>query len=384
MILITVSFIMPTNPFVISSIIPPQFFCDRERETERIVRLLLNGNNLVLISPRRLGKSGLIHHCFQLPQIKDTFTTIFVDILQTTSLREFTFLLGKAVYGALMPKGKRFVSNFIDTLKSLTGKFSYDPVSGAPSFSIQIGDISRPEFTLEEIFQFLENYNSKCIVAIDEFQQITDYPEKNVEAVLRTYIQQLSNCNFIFAGSKQHIINEMFISHARPFYLSSSIMHLDPIPEDVYVAFVERIFKEHNKNVVSETIREVYHKFEGNTFYMQSVFNEAYAITNPGHTCDTETVELALSDIINFNAGTYRELLSGISLRQKELLLSILKNEPAEAITSSAFIKANSLFSASSVQAAARKLSDLNILVKNANAYYISDRFFALWLKEVY
>lgn len=372
------------NPFIINGYIPPELFCDREKESERIVRLLSNGNNIVLISPRRLGKTGLIHHCFNFPEIKNNFTTIFIDIFQTTSLQEFTFLLGKAVYESLASQGKRLVQKFVDMLKSLTGKFSYDAVTGAPSFSLQIGDISRPEFTLEEIFNFLNLSPSKCIVAIDEFQQITNYPEKNVEAILRTYIQHTSNCNFIFAGSKQHLIREMFVSQARPFYNSSSLMHLDPIPKDIYISFAQRLFEQYGKHIDEGVANSVYERFDGNTFYMQSIFNETFSLTPPQKACTFATVEAALNDIIDFNAATYREILSDIPLRQKELLLSIAKNEPATGITSTHFIKTNSLLSASSVQAAAKKLTDLNIITKSENAYSVSDRFFSIWLNKTY
>lgn len=375
---------MQSNPFVTSGIIPPEFFCDREKESERIVRLLTNGNNVVLISPRRLGKTGLIHHCFNFSEIKDNYTTIFVDILQTTSLQEFTFLLGKAVYEAVVPKGKKLVSKFIETLKSLSGKFTYDPLTGAPSFSLQIGDISRPEFTLEEIFKFIESASSRCIVAIDEFQQITEYPERNVEALLRTHIQHTSNCNFIFAGSKQHLINEMFVSNARPFYHSSVLMHLDPIPQKVYAEFAIRLFKMYNKDILQETVNEVYDRFGGNTYYMQLIFNEAFSQTREEEICEREIVEASLNEIIDFNAGSYREILSALSLRQKELLLSIVRNEPATGITSTSFIKENSLQSSSSVQAAAKKLIEVNLITKTDNAYSVADRFFALWLKKTY
>lgn len=375
---------MQSNPFVTSGIIPPEFFCDREKESERIVRLLTNGNNVVLISPRRLGKTGLIHHCFNFPEIKDNYTTIFVDILQTTSLQEFTFLLGKAVYEAVVPKGKKLVSKFIETLKSLSGKFTYDPLTGSPSFSLQIGDILRPEFTLEEIFKFIESASSRCIVAIDEFQQITEYPERNVEALLRTHIQHTSNCNFIFAGSKQHLINEMFVSNARPFYHSSVLMHLEPIPQKVYAEFAIRLFKMYNKDILQETVNEVYERFGGNTYYMQLIFNEAFSQTREEEICERETVEASLNEIIDFNAGSYREILSALSLRQKELLLSIVRNEPATGITSSSFIKENSLQSSSSVQAAAKKLIEVNLITKTDNAYSVADRFFAIWLKKTY
>lgn len=372
------------NPFVLSGYIPDEFFCDRQKESDRIVRLLANGNNIVLISPRRLGKTGLIRHCFNFPEIKDNFTTIFIDILQTTSLQEFTFLLGKAVFEAVASRGKKLVYKFVDTLKSLTGSFTYDPLTGAPSFSLHIGDISRPDFTLEEIFNFLNLSASRCIVAIDEFQQIMQYPEKNVEAMLRTHIQKNSNCNFIFAGSKQHIISEMFISAARPFYNSSSMMYLNPIPMDVYIEFVERLFDKYGKKIEEGVAKAVYERFEGNTYYMQSIFNEAFSLSSPGKICTKETVDNAIEEIIDFNEGTYREILSGIPLRQKELLLGIAKNEPVTGITSSSFIRSNGLLSASSVQAAAKKLSDLNLISKSENAYSVSDKFFSLWLKKTY
>lgn len=82
----------------------------------------------------------------------------------------------------------------------------------------------------------------KCIVAIDEFQQIGYYPEKNMEAVLRTYIQRCSNANFIFSGSERHLITEMFSEKARPFYNSADIMNLDVIPIDKYIEFAIGLF----------------------------------------------------------------------------------------------------------------------------------------------
>ena len=372
------------NPFIINGYIPPELFCDREKETERIIRLLTNGNNIVLISPRRLGKSALIHHCFGMPQIAREYTTIFVDILQTTSLQEFTYLLGKAVYAAIIPKGKKLIDKFIDGLKSLQGKFSYDALSGVPSFSIQMGDITRPDFTLEEIFCFIENAPGSCIVAIDEFQQITNYPEKNVEALLRTYIQRLSNCNFIFAGSRQHLIHEIFAKQARPFYNSATIMHLDPIPMDIYSDFVIELFNRGGKIIERDTVHDIYDRFDGNTYYMQSVLNEVYPQIEPSGECRGEDIEDALEEIIDFNEGTYREILSGLSLRQKELLISIAKHEPVASITSSSFIRSNGLLSASSVQAAAKKMADLNIITKSEGRYSVTDKFLSLWLRKIY
>ena len=372
------------NPFIVSGKIPKEYFCDRENESSQLIRLLTNGNNVVLVSPRRMGKTGLIYHCFSFPEIRENYNTIFVDILQSTCLQEFTFLFGKAVYESLVPKGKRLITKFLDSLKSLSGKFTFDATTGAPSFSIQLGDIVSPTYTLDEIFDFIERYPEPCLVAFDEFQQITSYPERNVEAILRTHIQRLGNCKFIFSGSRQHLISEMFINSSRPFYHSASWLYLSPIPEEVYSDFVERLFKESDRRIHRDDIVELYRRFEGVTFYLQSIFNAAFSMTTRKETCTSKIIENALREVVESRSGIYRELLSGLTIRQKELLIAISKAEPATGITASAFISKYGLLSASSVQSAAKKLTELNLIVKSEGKYYNADKFLSIWLKQSY
>lgn len=97
------------NPFIVTGKIEPEYFCDRIKESERVIKLLTNGNNLVIISPRRMGKTGLIQFCYEKPIIKDEYYTFFIDILHTSSLREFTYLLGKEIYETLLPDRKSVV-----------------------------------------------------------------------------------------------------------------------------------------------------------------------------------------------------------------------------------------------------------------------------------
>lgn len=372
------------NPFFVTGKIPAEYFCDRGKESERLVALLTNGNNVLLISPRRMGKTELIYHCFDLPAIKGHYITVFVDIMQTTSLNEFIFLLGKAIFETLASKGKKFIFNFIEALKSLSGKFTFDPVTGAPSFSIQLGDITAPEFTLEEIFNFIKSSKTPCIVAIDEFQQIASYPEKNVEAILRTHIQQCTNCNLVFSGSRAHLMGEMFLYPNRPFYNSTSILHLDAIPKEVYSEFAIRLFNKFERDIAPEDIDFVYHKFEGTTFYLQSVLNQAFYMTPSGGKCERGIIENSIKEVIESASGLFREILSGLTIRQKELLIAIAKEGVAANITSSKFISSHGLKSSSSVQAAAKKLSELNIITKSESGYTLTDKFLRLWLQTTY
>lgn len=372
------------NPFVIMGKIPAELFCDREKESDKLIHYLTNGNHVVLISPRRMGKTGLIHHCYDDALISDEYFTFFVDILHTSNLREFTFNLSRSIYKELVPRGKRLAKGFIQALKSLSGTISIDTLNGGPKFGVELGDIANAELTLEEIFDYLDRANKPCIVAIDEFQQITHYPEKNVEALLRGHIQQMQNCNFVFAGSERSIMTQMFSSSARPFYQSADTLELNEIPFDIYSDFAHRLFLEARKSVDDESLRYVYDLFQGHTFYMQKVFNEAFALTGKGGNCKLDTVLEAIDRILSDKETTYMEILSALSEKQKPLLYAIAAEGMASRVTSMAFAKKHHLESASAIQSAIKQLLNQNLITEIHKEYSVTDKFFALWINRIY
>lgn len=372
------------NPFIVTGKIEPAYFCDRVQESARLIKSLTNGNNMVIISPRRMGKTGLIQFCYEKPEIKKEYYTFFIDILHTSSLREFTYLLGRAIYETLLPRSKKMAKLFVQTLKSISGKFGFDPITGLPTFNVELGDIDRPEYTLEEIFQLLVAADKPCIVAIDEFQQTAKYPEKNIEALLRTHIQKIRNCNFVFAGSERHMMQEMFMSSARPFYHSADIMELNAIAPEIYIPFIIGHFESRNRKISSENVEKVYNLFKGHTYYIQKTFNEAFADTPEGDECSIETLHTAINNLIAYNDTIFREILSNIPEKQKELLYAIAKDGEAERITSAEFIKRHSLTSASSVQSATNKLLEKDIITEINKVYSVTDKLFAMWINGIY
>ena len=373
-----------TNPFIVTGKIEPEYFCDRVMESARLVKSVTNGNNMVIISPRRMGKTGLIQFCYDKPEIADEYYTFFIDILHTSSLREFTYLLGRAIYETLLPRSRKMANLFIQTIKSISGKFGFDPITGMPTFNVELGDIDRPEYTLDEIFQYLAHADKPCIVAIDEFQQIAKYPEKNIEAQLRTHIQKLRNCNFIFAGSERHMMQEMFTSAARPFYHSADMLELKAIVPEIYIPFIAGHFEKRNRRIASDDIERVYNLFKGHTYYVQKTFNEAFADTPEGEECTFETLRAAIDNMVASNDTIFREILSNIPEKQKELLYAIAKEGEAERITSAAFIKRHSLASASSVQSAMKKLLEKDIITEINKVFSVTDRLFAMWMNGLY
>lgn len=374
---------MIRNPFITSGYVSADYFCDRRQESERLVREVINGNNLALVSTRRMGKTGLIRHCFQFPEIKQNYYTFFIDIYDSRSLRDLVFALSKEILEGLKPVGKKALQSFWESMKSLQASISFD-VNGMPSLNLGLGDIQNPNNTLDEIFRYLEKANKPCLVAIDEFQQITGYAERNVEATLRTYVQHCNNARFIFAGSQRHVMGNMFLTASRPFYQSVSMMHLESIPLEEYVVFARSHFEHAGKSIEESVVEEIYQRFEGVTWYIQKVLNALFDMTAERGVCDVKMVPEAIRQIIDSFRYTYSEILFRLPEKQKELLIAITKEGKAKAITSGAFIKKYKLASASSVQSALKGLLEKEFVTLEMGVYQTYDRFLGIWLKENY
>lgn len=372
------------NPFVISRSIPEELFCDRKEETAFLIKQVQNGRNVVLVSPRRMGKTGLIHHLFQQKEIQEHYYTFFVDIYSATTLQEMSYILGKAVFEQLKSTRERNWEAFFQTIKSLRMGFKVDSISGEPKLELGIGAIENPAVTLEEIFQYLEAAKRPCLLALDEFQQIAEFQEKRVEALLRGMIQGCSNTSFLFSGSKQHTISQMFHTKARPFYQSAQLMDLRPIAEDVYADFASRLFEQKGKRIERETVEQVYDEYRGTTWYLQMMMNELFALTDEGAVCTSAMLPVAERNILEVQEGSYRMQLNLLSPKQKHLLQAIAREGSVKSPTAGAFIKKHSLDSASSVQSALRSLEGKEIVSATDNGYCISDLFLGRWMRMNY
>lgn len=373
----------PLNPFFLSSDIPDAYFCDREKETQSLRRYVESRSNVLMISPRRMGKSGLIHHLFQRPDIRKGYYTFFVDIYETASLEEFIQKMGREIVGKLAHRGLDPVRKFLMSLSSLRGVFSMDPASGMPVFSVGIGEISAPETTLDEIFAFLEKADKPCIVAIDEFQRIADYEQKNVEAILRSRIQRLRNTTFIFAGSERTILAQMFGSAARPFYQSSATMTLEAIEPEKYANFATRLFNDYGKMITRTSVEILYDALQGYTYFLQRVLNHAFSLLPDDLVCDQEFLLACLDEILTDNSANYQEILSSLTVSQRALLAAVALDGTATNITSAEFVRKHGLVSASSVQSAARSLLKRQLLTRSPRKeYYLDDKFLERWLSR--
>jgi len=373
-----------SNPFVVGKYLSDKYFCDRENDTAFLRKQIVNGRNVALISPRRIGKSGLIQHFFNQPDIQEAYHVFYVDIYATTSLGEFVYTLGKEIYEQLKPQSTVWKEKFFQIVSSFRVGFKLDAMTGLPGLDISLGDIQVPQTTLDEIFSYIAESDKPCVIAIDEFQQIGEYAERNVEALLRTKIQQCQKAQFIFSGSKRHTMTNMFNSPAKPFYQSAISMGLEAIPVNTYTDFAVRLFEEYGKHVDREVIEHVWAKYDGYTWFVQMVMNELFALTARDELCTMDKVDAALQNVILSQENSYKTLLSNLPPRQKMVLQAIAKEGVARNVTSMKFVKQYSLGSASSVQSAVRLLLQNDLITHEDGCYRVYDYFFSTWLSEIF
>ena len=262
----------PANPFPLTGYYGSKYFCDREKETKVILSNIKGGLSTILTARRRMGKTILIQHV--LAKLPSGMRGIYLDILPTENMNGFLNELSSAIIRDISVT-RGFGRKAWEFIKSLRPSITFDALTGSPqvTFSGKGRDVN---YNVETVFDFLEKQNTRFVIAIDEFQQIMKYPEKNVDAWLRTIIQRLRNVIFIFSGSHQHLMNELFTVPSRPFYNSAAMLGLGPIPEDIYSRFIKAGFTEKPAVISYEVISAMMVWSDMHTYYVQLLCNRVF------------------------------------------------------------------------------------------------------------
>ena len=376
----------PDNPFFTSTTeIPDEFFCDRKKETEEIISYLLNGSNIVLKAPRRIGKSSLIKHIFNQPAIKEKHNTLYVDIYGTKNAADFREELQRCFINAPFAKEfkvKKKIESYIKSVQLDLGSYSE---SGFNLPKIGLGNYHAPIFSIDEIFELIDNADKPGLIVFDEFQQIQDYPEK-MAGIIRSFIQQLKRTRFIFCGSSRHMLNNMFSNYNQPFYNSATSFDLDIIGLNAYTQFVTDAFAGYNKTIDSEAVAFAYYLFSGNTYLMQALMKIVFSDTQENTEANKELLLKCLDEMLERKDADYRDLINRLnSKKERNTLYCIAGEGIATGLTSTAIMKKYNLDNASSVQNALSNLcgENLNIAVNIAKGTYIlQDRLFELWIAK--
>ena len=369
----------PPNPFILTGYVSPSYFCDREQESHKLISALQNGRNVTLISPRRMGKTGLIRHVFHQIEAEKQAKCYYVDLYKTDSLASLVVQLANVVLGSLDTTKSKIVKQVTTFFKSLRPLFSYDPLTGVPTFMVDVKP-ELAEHSLAEIFSYMEQSGRQCIVAMDEFQSIADYGDRNMEALLRSHIQQLNSVHFVFSGSQRHVLENMFASANRPFYQSTQILNLYEIEEQPYYEFSKKILEANRQQLNADVFGYLYQKLAGHTWYVQMLLNRLYESGEPSILMDV--VDKVISGIVDENEATFQTFMRLVTPAQAKLLRAIAMEGSVQQALSQSFIRQYHLGATSTIRSAMKKLVEKELVLDTQGTYQVYDRFFALWLKQ--
>ena len=231
---------------------------------------------------------------------------------------------------------------------------------------------------MKQIFEYLGQSGKRCYIAIDEFQQILNFPESGVEALIRSYIQFLPNVYFVFSGSQQHMMEEMFLSVNRPFFQSSSMMTLSCIDKEKYLGFANRFFDGQSRVMDKDTFAYIYDISDKVTWYVQAILHGIYEHFKD--MINRQLVDDVVREIIEDQSTAYQNYCAWFTENQQRLLTAIAKERLVSSPLGQKFIRTYNLPAVSSVKSALKSLVDKQLVAKTPQGYLVSDRFFAKWL----
>lgn len=370
------------NPFPVNGYVGAAYFCDRASETARLKENLLNGANTTLLSVRRMGKSGLIHHLFESLALKKNINCLYVDVLATENQSDFLNQLSTAILNSFPPK-KNIGKKVLLYIQSLRPVISYDTLSGQPEISFSNSLPEQQTKSLESLLTYLDSLDLKIFIALDEFQQIGNYPEKNTENLLRTIIQTLKNVNFIFSGSSKHLLSQMFTNHARPFFSSSQMLELIEIDEEIYSAFIKQKFADNSREIIAEAVVFVCAWTKLHTYYTQVLCNRLFATGEKF--IDVQLVRATCLTILKEQEVTFFQYRNLITTSQWKLLTAIAKEGKVFQPGSSEFLIKYGLGAASAARRALQALVEKELVYlddeKEDSHYRVYDVFLSRWLE---
>jgi len=369
------------NNFVLGRYVSPDYFCDRDKEIDRLIKAIKNERNINLISHRRMGKTGLIFHLlFHLSKEKD-YKTIYIDLLNTKNLDDFVREFASVSLGKLETKTKKMLKQFASIVRGIRPSLSINPYTGMPEINIEIQKDYDAAMSIQELFQFLDAQNQRIIIAFDEFQQILNYPNQSVEAMLRKYIQQTKNISFIYSGSQKHLLTAMFTDYSRPFYQSAEFLFLDKIPNDSYSKFIIDNFKKGKQTIGQEEVDLILSLTKRHTYYVQFLCNRLFSLQNK--TISKELIHNTMSEILYENRAIYYTYEKILSKGQVELLRAISKEAHLSQPTAKDFIQKHKLSTPSSVRRALKSLLDKEMIYEEEGIYSVYDVFFSRYLERI-
>lgn len=370
------------NPFPTKDYIAPEYFCDREKETAQLIESIHNHRDTTIVSQRKIGKTALIKHVFHSLKNEKDLSIHYFDIYPTQNLRDFTNMLCNALIGYFESKPEKLLQRFVKLLGQFRPRFTLDEFTGRPAIELDLQTETEMANSLAALFGYLSKQERKVVLAIDEFQQITQYPETNVEALLRTHLQECKNVVMIYSGSNRHMLTSLFNDYARPFYQSSGYLFLGNLEQGVYQDFISGHFGWAGRTVTEPALDYLMDWTLGITYYVQEVCNRLYAAGSKKN--DQQEIKDICFRILEERTPLYLVFRDLLTRQQFDLLVALAREVYTSQPGSMEFIRKHELGAVSTVNRSLEALLNKSLVFSEDGRYTLPDVFLLRWLRHYF
>ncbi len=370
------------NPFTIG-IVQCEDFCNRQQELADLINYAKNGQNVVLYSPRRYGKSSLVNQVLREIE-KEGILTVYVDLFPVSSEHDFVSMLATGVLKGIGRGADP--RTFGDKVRNLFSRLVpvFEVTTEGMGIFIKFDRSTKLELLLDDLMEGMYTYVKKkklrACIALDEFQEVTTLTEsKKIEGILRSHIQLQKEISYFYIGSRRRTLKDIFTDKGRPFYKSAFLYTLKEIPREDFDRYIEKKFKESGKKCPPDTSEKIYRMVRGYPYYVQKLALLTWDITEK--ICNSELVDTAYKLLLKMEATDFEGIWSGLTLIQKVVLKAIARESTTSPFAKE-YLERHEL-TIGGAQKAIQALLAKDLIEKDEeNRYRITDPIMGAWLRE--
>ena len=346
------------NPFKFGTVVENSFFTDRQNELQYIKSVLNSENHLILISPRRFGKTSLVVKALRESNRKH----IMLNLQSVVSTEDFAARLLKEIFKIYkFEKVKHFIKNF-----RIVPTISLNPMTDGVDVSIMPMVDNR--VLIEDVFALLQAIASeedRLIVVLDEFQEIKSI-DKNLDRLLRSIMQLHKNINYLFLGSQESMMREIFEKKKSSFFHFGQLLHLDKIPYDDFKLYLlERLSFVDNAD---EICNEILAFTKCHPYYTQQLASQVWEIGRKGEM--DNIVNEAIARLLEFHDLNFERIWLNFNNTDKRILMWLANNNKPYALMGIA---------QSTISSSLKRMLKDGYVIKTAE-YEVEDPFFRNWI----
>jgi hypothetical protein len=372
------------NPFVYGETVSGDNFCNRIQEINELVNDIINGTNVIIFSPRRYGKTSLINQVLEIAGQKGILS-FYVDLFPAVNKQKFIEIYARAISSGLPGKTSRIVKKLREYLPRIIPKVVMNEQSVQFEFGFDRRDSLSPHIDdlLEAGKKVADQHNQNAVVVFDEFQEIANFDDQEIERKMRSVFQHHRNVCYIFMGSKTHLMRDIFNNPNRPFYKSGKHFPLGKIDPIELINFAARKFETAGIKIADDELKEIIEVTECQPYYFQVLCHVLWEIALDHKAVKPSHIKEAVEILIARESSTYVAIWENLTVKQKNFLVALMQEHNPE-IYSMRFLEKHGLGASSSLQKATKKLISMELIQQSNGSYEIIDLFFKRWIQHTW